>query len=918
MRDDDAEHGVGGSLATTSTSRRSWTTGARGGSTTTPRRPRCSTAPASARGCWSRRGSTPPSSGTRCTARAMLAGVRGLGLEVFGDVAHKMHNVVAVEIPDGVDGDAARAATARRTSASRSARRSVRCTARSGGSARWATTPAQDAVLTTLAALEQVLRATAHRSPPVAASAPPRRCTRMTTAERGPRPVRRAGPLHRARRRGSSGSTSPASTPAPTRVAAAGWSRPGCAPGRTPPATSAAAARARRPGLPALLLGSHLDTVPDAGSYDGMLGVVMAIAVAERLRRPDRRLPVRARGGRLQRRGGHPLRQGAARQPGRRRAPGTRTGGTCATGTASRCTRRSCEFGLDPRRVGEAARRPEELVGYLEAHIEQGPYLEAADALPRLRHHDRRRAPVPAQRRRRGPARGRHAVPPPARRAGRRQRGDHRDRAAAPARPSCIATVGRIEVQPGAVNVIPGRADFSLDLRAATDAERDAMWDVAARRDRAGCARSRGLRFEVRRDAHRRPRCRARRGCSDAVVGGHPQRPATTTRWGCGAGPGHDAMAIGAVTDIGMLFVRCHDGISHHPDGGRARARRRRGAGCARGRGPRRGGPARGRDEPMRIDERITERYAVLSPQERRAAETLLEHLDDLATYRSAELADLAGVSKATMSRLFRSLGLRRTSTRCATTCAPCGPPASRAASTARATPRRPTSPTSRSRCGTPSTSPVLATSSRCWSGARRVWSSAGATATRWPCTCASSSPTRAATSRLAPLPGQVIGEELADLGAGDAVVVVGFRRRPGRLRGVPGGGRAAPARRSCCSPTRRRVLHAARRGVLARVPGREHPRLRQLRRRDEPGQRARRRRADSTLGRPARDRIDEIQRVVRPIEPRSSDGPRHRRQPPAGPRRATTSRSRPARRCWPAAPGSSPSRSRRSAGWST
>src|SRR4051812_50126963 len=58
-----------------------------------------------------------------------------------------------------------------------------------------------------------------------------------------------------------------------------------------------------------------------------------------------------------------------------------------------------------------------------------------------------------------------------------------------------------------------------------------------------------------------------------------------------------------------------------------------------------------------RIDERITQRYAVLSPQERRAAETLLEHLDDLATYRSAELADLAGVSKATMSRLFRSLG---------------------------------------------------------------------------------------------------------------------------------------------------------------------------------------------------------------------------------------------------------------------
>jgi DNA-binding MurR/RpiR family transcriptional regulator len=59
----------------------------------------------------------------------------------------------------------------------------------------------------------------------------------------------------------------------------------------------------------------------------------------------------------------------------------------------------------------------------------------------------------------------------------------------------------------------------------------------------------------------------------------------------------------------------------------------------------------------MRIDERIAERHDGLTPQERRAAATLLEHLDDLATYRAAELADLAGVSRATMSRLFRSLG---------------------------------------------------------------------------------------------------------------------------------------------------------------------------------------------------------------------------------------------------------------------
>ncbi|CAN5192010.1 MurR/RpiR family transcriptional regulator [soil metagenome] len=58
----------------------------------------------------------------------------------------------------------------------------------------------------------------------------------------------------------------------------------------------------------------------------------------------------------------------------------------------------------------------------------------------------------------------------------------------------------------------------------------------------------------------------------------------------------------------------------------------------------------------LRIDERIDERYALLTPQERRAADAVLSHLDDLATYSAAELADLAGVSKATMSRLFRHL----------------------------------------------------------------------------------------------------------------------------------------------------------------------------------------------------------------------------------------------------------------------
>ncbi len=77
----------------------------------------------------------------RLAGEAMLAGVQALGLEVFGDLAHKMNNVVAVEIPDGVDGDAARPRCSP-TSASRSAPRSARSPGGCGGSAPWATTPA--------------------------------------------------------------------------------------------------------------------------------------------------------------------------------------------------------------------------------------------------------------------------------------------------------------------------------------------------------------------------------------------------------------------------------------------------------------------------------------------------------------------------------------------------------------------------------------------------------------------------------------------------------------------------------------------------------------------------------------------------------------------------------------------------------
>jgi DNA-binding MurR/RpiR family transcriptional regulator len=179
----------------------------------------------------------------------------------------------------------------------------------------------------------------------------------------------------------------------------------------------------------------------------------------------------------------------------------------------------------------------------------------------------------------------------------------------------------------------------------------------------------------------------------------------------------------------------------------------------------------------QRIDDRITERFAALSPQERRAAETLLEHLDDLATYRSAELAELAGVSKATMSRLFRSLGFTdfdevRDHLRGLRSA---GEP--RRVDGASTTAAHLVHEEESLRHAVES--PVLAEVVAALATARRVlvvgWRNSHPVALhlRLQLTQARGD------VRLAPLPGQVLGEELAELGKGDAVVLVGFRRRP-------------------------------------------------------------------------------------------------------------------------------------------
>ena len=224
------------------------------------------------------------------------------------------------------------------------------------------------------------------------------------------------------------------------------------------------------------------------------------------------------------------------------------------------------EFGLDPGRVGEAARRPSEVIAYLEAHIEQGPELDrAAEPLAVV-------SSIASARR------FQLVVEGEARHAGGTPYDMRRDallgasEAALAVESICsaehhiIGTVGRFEAFPGAVNVIPGEVQFSLDLRGEFDGERDRVWDALARELDAIMGR-RGLRWRSR-EIHSAPAVFCAPLLQDVIRAGiHstlPERREAAPQIFSRAG--HDGMALGAIADVGMLFLRNPDGVSHHPD----------------------------------------------------------------------------------------------------------------------------------------------------------------------------------------------------------------------------------------------------------------------------------------------------------------------------------------------------------------
>jgi len=315
------------------------------------------------------------------------------------------------------------------------------------------------------------------------------------------------------------------------------------------------------PDAPALLIGSHIDSVRDAGRYDGPLGIMLGIECVAALAAAGRRMPfaieVIAFGD-----------EEGSRFPAAmltsRAVAGTlaaealavvdRDGVTLADALAA--------AGLDVGRYREAARAPGTTLAYLEAHIEQGPALEAAGlAVGTV-------TGIAAQRRYAVQVTGMagHAgtTAMPLRRdalAGAAAMVLAVERIARDDASDLVATVGTIAAAPGAANVIAGAVSFTVDVRSGDAARRDraaaAMLDAIA-----GIAADRGLAVAIE-PVHDLPASPCAPDLMDlldaaTVAAGQPVHRLVS-------GAGHDAMILADLCPTAMLFVRCRDGISHHP-----------------------------------------------------------------------------------------------------------------------------------------------------------------------------------------------------------------------------------------------------------------------------------------------------------------------------------------------------------------
>lgn len=307
-----------------------------------------------------------------------------------------------------------------------------------------------------------------------------------------------------------------------------------------------------------LLIGSHIDSVVDGGNYDGPLGVICGIIAAGEAWK--RNIPVA-------------LDVLAFGDEEGSRFPSTLASSSACAGAFEADTLKLSDrngitfsdalkaYGKTPSDIGSAAYRKGEAAAYVEVHIEQGPQLEAAGQ------------PLGVVTGIVGQSRLRVTVTGEAGHAGTVPMTLRRDAMAGAAemtllveRIACdnegmVGTVGRIEVLPGATNIIPATVHFTIDLRCMDDNERRrALKHLETEAETIASARKLDVAFEYFHDAAATPcdpALQAMLAGAIADVGGRPLS--------LPSGAGHDAQMMARLCPSSMMFVRCRGGISHNP-----------------------------------------------------------------------------------------------------------------------------------------------------------------------------------------------------------------------------------------------------------------------------------------------------------------------------------------------------------------
>jgi allantoate deiminase len=316
----------------------------------------------------------------------------------------------------------------------------------------------------------------------------------------------------------------------------------------------------RRPKAPRLLIGSHIDTVPDAGAYDGVLGVIIALALIESLAENQVALP-------------YDIEVVAFSEEEGVRFAVPFIGSRALIGDIDDASLRQTDargitltqaiqaFGLDPAKIPDAILHPR-IFAFVEFHIEQGPVLEALElglgVVEAIVGQSRYELTFHGK--------ANHAGTSPM-----HLRHDSLAGAAewitaverqAQTTPGLVATVGRIEALPGATNVIPGNVRVSLDIRHASDPIRHTALNKLLE-EAAQIAASRHLTLDTLQQFHASA-TPMDSGLASALEAAAQATGSRTHRMASGAG--HDAMVLAKKVPTAMLFLRSPGGISHHPD----------------------------------------------------------------------------------------------------------------------------------------------------------------------------------------------------------------------------------------------------------------------------------------------------------------------------------------------------------------